>query len=80
MVKGVPIKPKRKSLRAKCFTTRLMYSNFPTSIFKFDTYNTNPFPRMLINPATKHKITEHQNAIQEVSFSSDIFEIVLQLF
>ena len=66
VVMGVPTRPKRKSHNAKFFTTKLTYLNLPISLFKIETYKTNPLPRMLITAAIIHRAAEHQKTIQLV--------------
>ena len=54
----VPMRPNRKSLRARFLTTKFTYLNRPVSLFALEAYNTNPLPETLINPAITLKATD----------------------
>ena len=53
-----------------------MCLNLPVSLFKIEAPSTNPFPKILINPATMHKETESQNTIQLVVSSTPLMWMV----
>ena len=50
IVRGHPITPNRKSLRAMFLTTELISRNPPKSLFLFDMYKTNPLPKVQNTP------------------------------